>query len=68
VENTGWEGGEWKVFMFGAPKVVAPLVLIKDRIDYVLVHSGFMGSCKLSSFDGHRVGRYLTTPPGCTSG
>jgi hypothetical protein len=24
-----------------------------DKIDYVLPHTGFMGSCKLSSFDGH---------------
>jgi hypothetical protein len=31
-------------------------------IDYVLTHTGFMGSRKLSSFDGHRVGRYLTSP------
>jgi hypothetical protein len=23
VENIGWEGREWKVFMFGAQKVVA---------------------------------------------
>jgi hypothetical protein len=30
-------------------------------IDYVLAHTGFMGSCKLSSFDGHRVGRCLTS-------
>jgi hypothetical protein len=25
-------------------------------IDYVLVHTVFMGSCKLSRFDDHRVG------------
>jgi hypothetical protein len=25
-------------------------------IDYVLMHTGFMGSCKLSSFGGHRAG------------
>jgi hypothetical protein len=24
AENTGWEGWEWSVFIFGAPKVVAP--------------------------------------------
>jgi hypothetical protein len=26
-----------------------------NKIDYVMVHTGFMGSHKLSSFDGHRV-------------
>jgi hypothetical protein len=31
-------------------------------IDYVLAHTGFMGSCKLSSFDSHWVGWYLTSP------
>jgi hypothetical protein len=58
VENTGWEGLEWSIFMFGAPKVVPPPVSIEDRssgpvnkIDYVLTHTGFMGSHKLSSFD-----------------
>jgi hypothetical protein len=25
-------------------------------IDYILAHMGFMGTHKLSSFDGHRVG------------
>jgi hypothetical protein len=30
-------------------------------IDYVLAHTRFMGSRKLSSFDDHRVGRSLTT-------
>jgi hypothetical protein len=24
-----------------------------NKIDYVLVYMGFMGYCKLSSFDGH---------------
>jgi hypothetical protein len=27
-----------------------------NKIDYVLTHMGFMGSRKLGSFDGHRVG------------
>jgi hypothetical protein len=27
-----------------------------NKIDYVLAHTGFMGSRKLSSFDGRRVG------------
>jgi hypothetical protein len=31
-------------------------------IDYVLMHTGHMKSCKLSGFDGHRVGRSLTSP------
>jgi hypothetical protein len=57
------KGGEWCVFIFGAPKVIAPPVSTKDRssgpselvrlcTDYVLTHTGFMGSCKLSDFDG----------------
>jgi hypothetical protein len=29
-------------------------------IDYVLMHMGYMGPLKPSSFDSHRVGRYLT--------
>jgi hypothetical protein len=33
-----------------------------SKFDYVLTHAGFMGSHKLSSFDGRRVGRYLTSP------
>jgi hypothetical protein len=33
-----------------------------SKFDYVLTHTGLMGSCKLSSFDCHRVGRYLTSP------
>jgi hypothetical protein len=37
-------------------------------IDYVLAHIIFMGSHKLSSFEGHRVRRYHTIPPGCTLG
>jgi hypothetical protein len=27
-----------------------------STFDYVLMHTGFMGSHKLSSFNGHRVG------------
>jgi hypothetical protein len=30
--------------------------LVAISIDYVLVHTGFMGSYKLSSFDGCQVG------------
>jgi hypothetical protein len=30
-------------------------------IDYVLMHTGYMGPRKLSKFDGRRVGRYLTS-------
>jgi hypothetical protein len=29
-------------------------------IDYVLMHTNYMGPHKLSNFDDHRVGRYLT--------
>jgi hypothetical protein len=25
----------------------------RNKIDYVLAHTGFMGFCKLSSFDGY---------------
>jgi hypothetical protein len=32
------------------------------NIDYVLAHMRFIGSRKLSSFNGRRVGRYLTSP------
>jgi hypothetical protein len=39
-----------------------------SKFDYVVTHKRFMGSRKLSSFVGHRVGRYPTIPPGCTSG
>jgi hypothetical protein len=38
-----------------------------SKFYYVLIHTRFMGSRKLSSFEGHRVGRYPTIPPGCTS-
>jgi hydrogenase maturation factor len=34
---------------FGALKMVAPV----SKFDYVLVHMGFIGSHKLSSFDSH---------------
>jgi hypothetical protein len=39
-----------------------------NKIDYVLAHRGFMGSHKLSSFDGHWVRQYLTSLNGCTLG
>jgi hypothetical protein len=32
-----------------------------SKFDYVLAHTRFMESRKLSSFDGHRVGRSLTS-------
>jgi hypothetical protein len=41
---------------------------VATSIHYVLAHMGFMGSDKLSSFDNHRVGRYLTSLHGCTMG
>jgi hypothetical protein len=37
-------------------------------VDYVLMHTGYMGPRKLSSFDGHRVGRYLTSLHGSFEG
>jgi hypothetical protein len=33
-----------------------------SSIDYVLAHTFFMGSCKVSRFDCHWVGRHPTTP------
>jgi hypothetical protein len=33
-----------------------------SKFDYVLTHTGFIGSRKHSSFDGCLVGRYLTSP------
>jgi hypothetical protein len=33
-----------------------------SKFDYVVTHTRFMGSCKISSFDGRHVGWYLTTP------
>jgi hypothetical protein len=33
-----------------------------SKFDYVLMHTEHMESRKLSSFDGHRVGRLLTSP------
>jgi hypothetical protein len=41
---------------------------VATRIDYVLVHTRFIGSRKLSSLDDRRVGRYLTSLYGCTMG
>jgi hypothetical protein len=41
---------------------------VATSIDYVVAHMGFMGSHKFSSFDGHRVGLYLTSLHGCTTG
>jgi hypothetical protein len=38
------------------------------KFDYVLTHTGFMGSCNLSSFEGRQVRSYPTIPPECTSG
>jgi hypothetical protein len=39
-----------------------------NKIDYVLTHTRFMGSRKLSSFDGHQVGRYVTSLHGYIMG
>jgi hypothetical protein len=33
-----------------------------SKIDYILMHMEFMGSHKLSSFNGHRVGWSLISP------
>jgi hypothetical protein len=35
---------------------------LMSKFDCVLTHTRYMGSRKLSSFDGHRVGRSLTSP------
>jgi hypothetical protein len=39
-----------------------------NKIGYVLAHTRFMRSCQLSSFDGHRVGQYLTSLHRCIMG
>jgi hypothetical protein len=33
-----------------------------SKLDYLLAHTGFVGSRKLSNFGSHRVGRSLTSP------
>jgi hypothetical protein len=75
-----WESGEYqmgrvRVFYFqirssegGSPRLCR---LTTDRLapvskfDYVLTHTRFMGSHKLSSFDGCWVRWYPTIPIGC---
>jgi hypothetical protein len=70
VGNTGWEGQSVEHFHIRTSEGGSPhlswlrtnrLALVR-KFDYVLAHTRFMGSHELSSFDGHRVGRYLTTP------
>jgi hypothetical protein len=36
------------------------IVLDPGKFDYVLTHTRFMGSCKLTSFNGHWVGQYTS--------
>jgi hypothetical protein len=36
-------------------------VVLQQALSCVLTHTGYMGPWKLSSFDGHQVGRYLTS-------
>jgi hypothetical protein len=43
-----FEGGSPNLFQLRTDRLVSV-----NKIDYVLPHTGFMGSCKLSSFDGH---------------
>jgi hypothetical protein len=60
VENTGWKERRLEYFYVrsfegGSPHLCQlrtdRLVLV-NKIDYVLAHTGFMGSRKLSCFDG----------------
>jgi hypothetical protein len=76
VVNTGWEGrGEACCHVQssegGSPCLsrlsidrVAPV----SKFDYVLTHTRFMGSRKLSSFMCHQVRRYPTISLGYRSG
>jgi hypothetical protein len=50
------EGGSPRLCRLRAASV-GPLA---TSIDYLLTHMGYMGPRKSNSFDGHRVGRYLT--------
>jgi hypothetical protein len=64
VENTEWEGQRVDCFLVrssegGSPRLsqlrTDHLVPV-SKFDYVLTHTRFMGSHKLSTFDGRRVG------------
>jgi hypothetical protein len=63
------KGREGFIVMFRALKVVARLCQLRtdhlspvSKFDYVLAHIRFMGSSKLSSFEGHWIGWHNTTP------
>jgi hypothetical protein len=76
VENIGWEGrGEVcchvQISEGGSPclsQLRTNRLTPVSKFDYVLAHTGFMGSRKYSSFVCHRVKRYSTIPHGCSSG
>jgi hypothetical protein len=51
------EGGSSRLCRLRTTSVGPPAT----SIDYVLTHTDYMGPCKPSSFNGHRVGRYLTS-------
>jgi hypothetical protein len=54
-----WMGRVRVVYFYvRSSEVVAPV----SKFDYILAHMRFMGFRKLSSFDDHRVGRYLISP------
>jgi hypothetical protein len=76
VKNNGWEGRcvVWIVnleLQGGSPRLsrlrTNHLALV-SKFDYVLAHTGFMGSCELSSVVCHRVGQYLSSLNGCYMG
>jgi hypothetical protein len=76
VESTGWEMQRVDYFHVWSSEGARPHLsrLRTDRLtpvskfDYVLAHTRFMGSHKLSILDGHRDGSYPTIPPRCISG
>jgi hypothetical protein len=51
----GFEGGSLRLCRLRTDRL-APV----NKVDYVLAHTGFMESHKLSSFDGYWVGRHPT--------
>jgi hypothetical protein len=51
------EGGSPRLCRLRTASVRPPVT----SIDFVLTHRGYMGPRRLSSFDGRRVGGYLTS-------
>jgi hypothetical protein len=52
--------GRLRVIWCQIQRFMGPVGSCWSSIDYVLVHIGFMGSCKLSSLNSHWVGRHPT--------